>query len=327
MKKTKNFRDVIAKSPCVFVIGVAGDSGSGKTTFTSAVREIFGENLVSTITLDDYHTLDREERKERNVTPLSPEANNFELLREHVSMLKRGLPIQKPVYNHKNGRFDPPVPFSPKKIIILEGLHPFATEELRSLMDFTVFVNPDKDVKYDWKIRRDVGERGYKKEDVMAELKARSVDYELYVKPQIEYSDAVIRISNSRYGKRVQNMRNVYNVTLYQNRLDKTIKNINLNFNLFSINSLADRNFLFEFHRTNTDKRRLGALSLDGEFSFDVIRSLEKNIEKQTGVTPVSLYSGKEYVTATEMVQLLLSWRIINKRIAIEEESGDGFCV
>ncbi|HQN91944.1 MAG TPA: uridine kinase, partial [Methanoculleus sp.] len=120
-----DFKRVIAESPYVFIIGVAGDSGSGKTTFTHAIREIFGEDLVSTITTDDYHKYDRQQRRELGITPLAPEANQLDLLEEHLAELKAGRAILKPVYNHNTGRFDPPVPFSPTKILIVEGLHPF----------------------------------------------------------------------------------------------------------------------------------------------------------------------------------------------------------
>jgi len=106
-----DFKRVIAESSYVFIIGVAGDSGTGKTTFTRAIREIFGEDLVSTITIDDYHRYDRRERKELGITPLVPEANRFDLLEEHLDDLKAGRTIQKPVYNHDNGKFEPPVPF------------------------------------------------------------------------------------------------------------------------------------------------------------------------------------------------------------------------
>ncbi len=67
-----NFKDTIAASPYIFTIGVAGDSGSGKTTFTQGIRKIFGSDLVSTITLDDYHALDRKEREEQGFTALHP---------------------------------------------------------------------------------------------------------------------------------------------------------------------------------------------------------------------------------------------------------------
>src|SRR5512139_3835774 len=137
-----NFKDTIAASPCIFTIGVAGDSGSGKTTFTQGVRSIFGNDLVSTITLDDYHRFDRDGRKEQGLTPLDPKANQIDRLEQDLIQLRRGVPINKPVYNHTTGIFDPPVIFSPKKILILEGLHTLFTPLLRKNLDFTLFVDP-----------------------------------------------------------------------------------------------------------------------------------------------------------------------------------------
>lgn len=117
-----NFKDTIAASPYIFTIGVAGDSGSGKTTFTHGIREIFGNDLVSTITLDDYHSLDRHGREALGITALNPEANRIDRLEEDLIRLRRGVPIEKPVYNHATGTFDTPAVFRPRKILILEGL-------------------------------------------------------------------------------------------------------------------------------------------------------------------------------------------------------------
>lgn len=317
-----NFREMIRASECVFVIGVAGDSGSGKTTFTRAIKSIFGEEMVSTISLDDYHTLDREDRARTGITPLSPKANDLSLLEEHVGLLKRGLSVQKPVYNHETGKIEGPVEFRPSRIIVLEGLHTFSTERLRELIDFSIFVNPEREVKYAWKIERDVESRGYREEDVLEELEARRADYESFVMPQRKYADAVIGISKSRYGHQIRNGRGIYRVILYQKKQDRTVRNINLNFDLFAINSLSGRSFCFGFDVVEKYGREMGALSLDGEFRREVVRLLEENIEIQTGVGPVSVYSDREYVTATEMVELLLSWRIINKRISMEYGEG-----
>ena len=92
-------------------------------------------------------------------------------------MLKRGVPVEKPVYNHAIGTFDPPVIFRPKKILILEGLHTLFTPTLRNYLDFTLFVDPAKEVKYDWKIRRDMNKRGYSREEVEREIALREPDY------------------------------------------------------------------------------------------------------------------------------------------------------
>ncbi|WP_421909015.1 phosphoribulokinase [Methanolacinia petrolearia] len=242
----KNFRHAVDSSESTFIIGVAGDSGSGKTTFTRAIRSIFGNNMVTTISLDDYHVLDRDERKRTGITPLSPEANNFSLLEEHVALLKEGKSIDKPVYNHDSGKIEGPVRLSPSRIIIIEGLHPLFTEKLRELIDFSIYVSPDTDVKYYWKIKRDVNLRGYREEEVLAELESRRADYENYVHPQIRFANAVIGISKSRYAD-IMNERGVYRVVLYQKKQDRTIRNINLNFDLFAINSLAERGFSFDF--------------------------------------------------------------------------------
>ena len=186
MPRIPHFKEIIGRSPLVFVIGVAGDSGSGKTTFTNAIRQIFGPDLVATITLDDYHRYNREERKRLDITPLHPDANNLVQLETDVERLRDGRAITKPVYNHETGTFDPPVPFASKKIIILEGLHTLFTPRLRELMDFSVFVDPDAEVRYAWKRRRDTGERGYSPAEVTEEITRREKDYEtLYRTPAL----------------------------------------------------------------------------------------------------------------------------------------------
>jgi len=318
-----DFKRVIAESPYVFVIGVAGDSGSGKTTFTRAIRAIFGKDLISTITTDDYHRYDRQERKRIGITPLAPGANRFDLLEEHLAALKAGQSINKPVYNHDNGTFDPPVPFDPTKILIVEGLHPFITGRLRNLIDFKLYVDPDPGVKRAWKIKRDVEQRGYDPETVTAEMEERKPDYERYVAPQRRFADAVIRIAFSKYGREVGENRNVYHVTLCQNEIDRTIRNVDLSIDLFPILSLAQRNFMVEFTTEEVEGRVMGALTFDGELNYTVVRKLERNIETQTQVQPINLVKNGDYLTAGGIAQLILAWRIINRRIAIESAPGE----
>lgn len=298
------------------MIGVAGDSGSGKTTFTGAIRTIFGADLVSTITLDDYHIYDREERQKRHITPLAPEANDLLRLEKDLAALKRGEEIQKPVYNHHNGRLDGPVSFSPTKIVILEGLHTLFTPRLRALMDFTLFVDPAPDVRHEWKIRRDVHARGYPVDDVLREIAERDPDYHAYIEPQQQFADAIIRIAHSRYeGGPVEN---IYQVTLYQKKLDRICEDIDLSINLFDLFSLGDRNFLLEYHPEVLFGREMSALTFDGELNYDIVRTLERSIEVQTRLHPIALFGNRPAVTAGEIVQLILSWRIINRRIFLE---------
>jgi len=315
-----NFKDTIAASPYIFTIGVAGDSGSGKTTFTQGIRDIFGSDLVSTITLDDYHRLDREGRRREGLTPLDPAANRLDLLEQHLVMLRRGVPVEKPVYNHTTGTFDPPVIFRPKKILILEGLHTLFTPALRKYLDFTLFVDPDRDVKYDWKLRRDMAKRGYSQEAVLHEIAEREPAYEKYILPQKEYADAVIGIRYSEYGKSLGNDRNVYCITLSQHRMKHTIENIDLSLDLYSILSCTERNFSLEFLSCRQEGQCMGQLIMDGELSTHVVNKLEHSIEEQTRVHPISIFRQRQYVTAGDLAKLILCWRIIHRRIFVEKQ-------
>jgi len=316
-----NFKKIIAQSPIVFTIGVAGDSGSGKTTFTDAIRKIFGPELVATITLDDYHKYDREERRRRHITPLHPGANNLAQLESDITSLKAGNPIVKPVYNHSTGRFDGPVSFSPRKILIFEGLHTLFTRRLCGLMDFSIFVDPEKEVKYAWKRLRDMETRGYTSDEVGNEILEREKDYVEFIAPQRCSADAVIQIRHSDYGKDRGETDNIYRVSLLQNQMNRAIADIDLLINLHSLLSFHDRDFLIEFSTRQIACERMRALTFDGELNYETIRALEMTIEQQTGVHPIEMFSHRKIVTATDIIQLILSWRIIHRRIFLEERA------
>jgi phosphoribulokinase len=313
-----NFKDTIAASPYIFTLGVAGDSGSGKTTFTEGIRSIFGTDLVNTLTLDDYHSLDREGRRRQGLTPLNPKANRIDQLEQDLVRLKSGEPVEKPVYNHTTGVFDPPVIFHPQKILILEGLHTLFTPALRKCLDFTLFVDPAKEVKTDWKILRDMKIRGYSRDAVIREIAEREPDYQRYIAPQKEFADAVIGIDYSEYGRHLGKERNVYRITLSQNRMKHSIENIDLSLDLYSILSLSERNFSLKFLTSEHNGHKMGEMIMDGELSEHVVKKLELSIEQQTQVHPISIFRNRKYITAGDLAQLILCWRIIHRRIFIE---------
>ncbi|MGQ4648562.1 phosphoribulokinase [Lyngbya aestuarii] len=178
----------------VVVIGVAGDSGCGKSTFLRRLIDLFGEELMTVICLDDYHSLDRKQRKQQGVTALNPKANNFDLMYEQVKALKNGQAIDKPIYNHETGELDPPERIESNKIVVIEGLHPLYDERVRSLVDFGVYLDIDDQVKINWKIQRDMAERGHRYEDILASINARRPDFDAYIEPQKQYADVVIQI-------------------------------------------------------------------------------------------------------------------------------------
>ena len=235
-----------------------------------------------------------------------------------MSSSKAGCPVEKPVYNHTTGVFDPPVIFHPKKILILEGLHTLFTPALRKYLDFTLFVDPAKEVKTDWKIRRDMKIRGYSRDAVIQEIAEREPDYKRYIAPQKEFADAVIGIDYSEYGRHLGKERNVYRITLSQNRMKHSIENIDLSLDLYSILSLSERNFSLKFLTSEHNGHKMGEMIMDGELSEHVVKKLELSIEQQTRVHPISIFKNRKYITAGDLAQLILCWRIIHRRIFIE---------
>ncbi|MBD1849790.1 phosphoribulokinase [Leptolyngbya sp. FACHB-711] len=183
-----------SKPDRVVLIGVAGDSGCGKSTFLRRLADLFGEELITVICLDDYHSLDRKQRKDHGVTALNPAANNFDLMAEQVAALKNGQEIMKPIYNHETGMIDPPELIKPTPIVVIEGLHPMYDERVRALLDFSVYLDIDDEVKIAWKIQRDMAERGHTYDDVLAAINSRRPDFEAYINPQKQYADVVIQV-------------------------------------------------------------------------------------------------------------------------------------
>ncbi len=183
-----------SKADQVVLIGVAGDSGCGKSTFLRRLMDLFGEEFMTVICLDDYHSLDRKQRKVQRVTALNPKANNFDLMYEQIKALKEGKTIDKPIYNHETGELDPPEKVEPNKIVVIEGLHPLYDERVRNLLDFSVYLDISDEVKINWKIQRDMAERGHTYEDVLAAINSRKPDFEAYIDVQKQYADVVIQI-------------------------------------------------------------------------------------------------------------------------------------
>ncbi len=183
-----------SKPDRVVLIGVAGDSGCGKSTFLRRLADLFGEEFLTVICLDDYHSLDRKQRKETGITALNPKANNFDLMYEQIKALKHGQSIDKPIYNHETGEIDPPERIGTNHIIVVEGLHPLHDERVRSLLDFSVYLDISDEVKIAWKIQRDMAERGHRYEDVLAAINSRRPDFSAYIEPQKKFADVVIQV-------------------------------------------------------------------------------------------------------------------------------------
>src|ERR1700694_1789336 len=176
-------------------VGIGGDSGTGKATLTSVFYDLLGAERITTVCLDDYHSLDRRERALIGVTPLNPRANNFALMEEQLWTLKRGEAIAKPVYDHADGTFKPAERVEPSEVVIVQGLHPFLLPGIREAFDLKVWLDPETELRITWKLQRDVAKRGYNESEVRAEIEARRADAEAHIQPQRAYADLVVRFS------------------------------------------------------------------------------------------------------------------------------------
>eukprot|EP00419_Tripos_fusus_P058225 CAMPEP_0172929086 /NCGR_PEP_ID=MMETSP1075-20121228/218304_1 /TAXON_ID=2916 /ORGANISM="Ceratium fusus, Strain PA161109" /LENGTH=545 /DNA_ID=CAMNT_0013790375 /DNA_START=33 /DNA_END=1670 /DNA_ORIENTATION=+ len=192
------------------IIGVAADSGCGKSTFLRRILGALGTevtpghtaigDMMTVICLDDYHTNDRAGRKATGLTALDAKENDFALMGAQIEALKQGKAVYKPIYNHDTGNKDPPELIEPNKVMVFEGLHPIYDEKARSQLDLGIYIDIVNDVKFAWKVQRDVAERGWTEEQVRADIEKRLPDFSAYVDPQKANADVILRYEPSDQG-------------------------------------------------------------------------------------------------------------------------------
>jgi phosphoribulokinase len=174
------------------ILGIVGDSGAGKTTLTSGIAQILGKENITVIGTDDYHRYDRSQRAEIGITALHPDCNHLDIMQQHLTLLRTGQSILKPIYNHHTGTFDPPEYVKPNKFLIVEGLLGYSTRALRDCYDVKVYLAPSESLRMGWKIKRDTLKRGYNEAQVLAELQKREADSEQFIRPQRKWADLVV---------------------------------------------------------------------------------------------------------------------------------------
>eukprot|EP00931_Biecheleriopsis_adriatica_P024906 TRINITY_DN1540_c0_g1_i1.p1 TRINITY_DN1540_c0_g1~~TRINITY_DN1540_c0_g1_i1.p1 ORF type:complete len:413 (-),score=117.68 TRINITY_DN1540_c0_g1_i1:42-1280(-) len=192
------------------MIGVAADSGCGKSTFLRRVLGALGTevkpghtaigDMLTVICLDDYHINDRAGRKATGQSALDARENDFALMGAQIEALKQGKAVYKPIYNHDTGNKDPPELIQPNKVFVVEGLHPIYDEKARSQLDLSIYIDIVNDVKFAWKVQRDVAERGWTEEQVREDIQKRLPDFAQYVDPQKKDADVILRYEPSDQG-------------------------------------------------------------------------------------------------------------------------------
>jgi phosphoribulokinase len=192
------------------MVGVAADSGCGKSTFLRRVLGALGTevkpghtaigDMLTVICLDDYHINDRAGRKATSLSALDARENDFALMGAQMEALKQGKAINKPIYNHDTGNKDPPELIEPNKVFVVEGLHPIYDAKARSQLDLALYIDIVNEVKFAWKVQRDVAERGWTEEQVQADIQKRLPDFAAYVDPQKKDADVILRYEPSDQG-------------------------------------------------------------------------------------------------------------------------------
>jgi uridine kinase len=179
-----------------FVIGVAGGSGSGKTTVVRRIVDSLGPEQVTLLDHDRYYRarndLRLEERAALNYD--HPDALETDLMVEHVRALKAGKAVDVPQYDFtRHARLPETETFQPRRALIVEGILVFTDAALRELMDIKVFVDTDSDTRFIRRLQRDVAERGRTMESVIDQYQHTVKPMHLeFVEPSKRYADVII---------------------------------------------------------------------------------------------------------------------------------------
>ncbi|MDH0660355.1 uridine kinase [Empedobacter sp. GD03865] len=193
METTNNLKNNKKK---MLVIGIAGGTGSGKTTVVNNILRDLNAESVIVISQDNYYKdhldLSFEERSKINFD--HPRSIDFELLKEHVSLLKSGISIEQPVYSFiTHSRKDETILTHPQSVIIVEGILVLTDPELRDLFDVKIFVHADSDERLIRRVRRDIQERGRDLDEVLTRYqKTLKPMHQQFIEPSKNYADIII---------------------------------------------------------------------------------------------------------------------------------------
>ncbi|MGC6411728.1 MAG: hypothetical protein ACON4F_02730 [Candidatus Puniceispirillaceae bacterium] len=189
---TQNSFFQITRRP--FMVGIAGDSGTGKDTLADSLISLFGAHSAMNISGDDYHKYDRGKPVWRIMTHLNPAANNLDLFHQDVSHLRQNRSVTKRYYDHKTGKLSRLEKVRSRDFIMVSGLHAFMAVRMQQLFDLRIYLNMDEELKRYFKIRRDSLDRNKKAERVIEEMELRRSDYDRFVKPQISHADIIFSL-------------------------------------------------------------------------------------------------------------------------------------
>jgi uridine kinase len=184
------------KSPGPLVIGIAGGSGSGKTTVAQKILERVGPERIAYLQHDSYYKdldqLPPTQRAERNFD--HPYSLETDLLIQHIASLRGGKAVEVPVYDFStDSRTDKTFTIQPHRVILVEGILIFTEAALREMFDVKIFVDTDADLRFIRRLERDIAERGRTTESVIKQYQSTARPMHLeFVEPSKRYADVII---------------------------------------------------------------------------------------------------------------------------------------
>lgn len=173
------------------MIGLAGDSGSGKDEASKLLQMLVGDEKLSIIPGDDYHKWPRGHEMWKVYSHLDVRGNNLHSQVEHALAISAGNAIEKVHYDHNTGKFTEKETLDPSQFVLFQGLHSLSILQLREMYDLAIFLDPDEDLRRHWKITRDVKNRGHAPEKVLESIEARAKDRAKYIITQRDNADII----------------------------------------------------------------------------------------------------------------------------------------
>ncbi len=175
-----------------FTIGIAGDSGAGKSTMIDVIERCMGASNLLYIEGDGDHKWERGAKYWDEYTALNPKANYLYRQANDLKELREGSAIRRVDYDHSTGKFTKAKRVKSKKYVILCGLHALYLPQTRRNLDLKIYMDSDEVLRRFWKIQRDTTKRGHSKEKVLKSIEERMPDAIKYIYPQKEYADFIV---------------------------------------------------------------------------------------------------------------------------------------
>ena len=175
-----------------FTIGIAGDSGAGKTTMIAVVEKCLGEKNLLFIEGDGDHRWERGDENWDEITALNPKANYLYKQAEDLKHLRAGSSVRRVDYDHNTGKFTEQRKNRVKRYVLLCGLHALYLPQTRKNLDLKIYMDSDEKLRRFWKIQRDTSKRGYSKIAILKQIEDRMPDAVKYIYPQKEYADMIV---------------------------------------------------------------------------------------------------------------------------------------